>query len=51
MKTDEDVRKAQYDIALMNYNEAYYRWVFGPEKDEKHNALVLAKMRHIWLSS
>ena len=51
MKTAEDVRKALYDVALMNYNEAYYKWLFGPEKDEDYNALVLAKMRGIWLAA
>ena len=47
---DELVRLAQNDIALCNYNEAYYRWVFGPEKDKKENHEKLAKMRHIYFS-
>lgn len=47
---EELVRLAQYDIALGNYNEAYYRWVFGPEKNEKENHEKLAKMRHIYFS-
>jgi hypothetical protein len=47
----EDIRKAHYDIALMNYNEAYYKWLFGPEKDKEHNSLILAKMRSIWFAA
>ena len=40
----------EYNMALMDYNEAYYRWVFGPEKDEKANHERLLKMRHIYFS-
>ena len=46
----KDVQRAQDSVALMDYNEAYYRWVFGPEKDEKANHERLLKMRHIYFS-
>jgi hypothetical protein len=47
---DELIRLAQYDRVLAEYNDAYYKWVFGPEKDEKENSEKLAKMRHIYFS-
>jgi len=48
--TDEDVRKAIYDRTLMNYNEAYYRWVFCPESEKKRAKDILDKYRHIWFN-
>ncbi len=48
---DEEVRKALYDRALADYNEAYYKWLFGPEKDKQHNQWVLEKMRSRWFAA
>ena len=44
----ESVRLALESTALMDYNEAYYRWVHGPEKDEKknHDALVWCRSKY-----
>ena len=47
---EESVRQSRDAVALMDYNEAYYRWLFGSEKDEKANAERLAKWRHIYFS-
>ena len=46
----ESIRKSIKDIALMDYNEAFYRVMFGPEKDLQANKDRLAKMRHIYFN-
>jgi hypothetical protein len=46
----ESARKAQETVLLMDYNEAYYRLIFGPEKDYQANKDRLAKMRSLWFS-
>lgn len=46
----ESIRVALESTALMDYNEAYYRWVYGPEKDEKKNHDLLVWHRHNYFS-
>lgn len=46
----ERIRQAREASILMDYNEAYYRWVHSSEKDEKANHERLAKLRHLYFS-
>ena len=46
----ERIRKELDSTALMDYNEAYYRVVFGPEKDLRANEERLAKLRNIYFN-
>jgi hypothetical protein len=48
---EESLRKRLYDHALAVYNEAYYKWLFGPKEDKQHNAWVLEKMRRNWFAT
>lgn len=50
VEEQEHIRQAREASILMDYNEAYYRWVFGPEKDEKADHERLAKLRHLYFS-
>lgn len=50
MSDNESVRKAHEDMALMDYNEAYYRWVFCPESEKDRVKDILDKYRHIWFN-
>ena len=53
-KNPEDIHpdnRSYWFLHLADYNEAYYRWVHGPEKDAKENKEKLDKMRSIWFNS
>lgn len=47
----QKIYEAQQKSLLMDYNEAYYRWVFCAEKDKEKNKAILDKYRHLYFSS
>ena len=49
-KRDEHYRQLHEATVLMDYNEAYYRWLHGPEKDLAANKDRLDKLRHKYFS-
>jgi hypothetical protein len=46
----EKVRKIKYDILMMDYNEAYHRCLYGPDKDKKINRERLNVLRRKWFN-
>ncbi len=47
----EELRLVHYDIALMNYNEAWYAFVYCPENEDARRRDTLDKMRSIWFAT
>lgn len=43
--------KINWFLHLADYNEAYYRWLYCPEKDKQMNKERLDKVRSLWFNS
>lgn len=48
---DKDIYEKQQRILLMDYNAAFYRWLFCSEKDRREAKEILDKYRHLYFST